>query len=61
MVLVSLIFVNVLNFNGSLSENNIDLYGFFVIGGCIILNVFTGIRLYYQIRYGEALDEQLQK
>jgi hypothetical protein len=47
IVLIGLSFVNYLNFYGSLSVDNSDLFGYFMIGSCMILNVLTGIRLYY--------------
>lgn len=52
---IFLVFINLINFIGSISDFIILCAGYFVVGGSYLLILLTFVRLYYEIRYGEAL------
>ena len=52
---VFLVLLNLINFIDQINDFIILCLGFFVVGCCYLLILMTIIRLYYQIRYGEAL------
>jgi hypothetical protein len=59
--IVFLIGINLINLVNDLDELFILSLGYFITGCCGLLIVLTGLRLYYELRYGEALEKEIQK
>lgn len=55
-----LIVINLINFLSPVNELLILYIGYAITGWVSILIVLTFVRLYYEIRYGEALEKQIQ-
>ena len=53
--LVFLIFINLINFVKDIDEILVLMMGYFITGCCGVLVLLTAVRLYYELRYGEAL------
>jgi amino acid transporter len=58
--LVFLIFINLINFVKGIDEILVLMMGYFITGCCGVLVLLTAVRLYYELRYGEALEKQIQ-
>jgi hypothetical protein len=58
--LVFLIFINLINFVKDIDEILVLMMGYFITGCCGVLVLLTAVRLYYELRYGEALEKQIQ-
>jgi hypothetical protein len=58
--LVFLFFINLINFVKEMDETLIMILGYFITGCCGILMIFTVLRLYYELKYGEALEKEIQ-
>ena len=59
--IVFLIFINLINLLKDMDELLIIILGYFITGCCGLLMILTGVRLYYELRYGEALEKKIQK
>lgn len=57
---VFLIVINLINLVGHLDEAMILYIGYAITGWVAFLIFMTFIRLYYEIRYGEALEKKIQ-
>jgi hypothetical protein len=55
LFMVYLVVINLLNLISYVDEFIIIGLGYLILGSVGILIVLTGVRLYYEIRYGEAL------
>jgi hypothetical protein len=51
-----LLFINVINFVDKVDEISVLIMGYFMLGGCALIIVLAIVRLYYEYRYGEALE-----
>ena len=49
---VFIIFINIINFSSSIDELVILVLAYFILGCCLVIIVFTAIRLYYEYRFG---------
>ncbi len=58
--LVFLIFINLINFVKDIDEILVSMMGYFITGCCGVLVLLTAVRLYYELRYGEALEKKIQ-
>jgi hypothetical protein len=59
--IVFLVFINLINFNKDMDELLIIILGYFMTGLCGLLMTLTAVRLYYELRFGEALEKKIQK
>jgi len=50
--IVFLIAINLINLVNSLDEIFVLILGYFITGCCGMLMILTGVRLYYELRYG---------
>jgi hypothetical protein len=57
---VFLVFINLINFVPDIDEFICLCMGYFVSGMVWLLIILTLVRLYYEIRYGEALEKKIQ-
>ena len=55
--IVFLTFINLINMVEEMNETLVIMMGYFISGCCGFLMVLTAIRLYYELRYGEALEQ----
>ncbi len=58
---VFLAFINLINMVDEIDEILVIMLGYFIKGCCGFLMILTGVRLYYELRYGEALEKKIQK
>jgi hypothetical protein len=58
---VFLAFINLINMVDEIDEILVIMLGYFITGCCGFLMLLTGVRLYYELRYGEALEKKIQK
>ena len=56
---VFLVVINVINFIDAIDDFIVLCLGYFVIGCCYLLILLSMVRLYYEIRYGEALENKI--
>ena len=59
--LIFLFFINLINFIKEMDELLIMMLGYFITGCCGVLMILTAVRLYYELKYGEALEKEIQK
>lgn len=60
-LIVFLVFINLINLNKDMDELLIIILGYFMTGLCGLLMILTAVRLYYELRFGEALEKKIQK
>ena len=56
-----LIVINLINYLEKLNEMVILMLAYFVCFCCACSIIMTGVRLYYELRYGEELEIQIQE
>ncbi len=61
VLIVFLTFINLINMVEEIDELLVIMMGYFITGCCGCLMLLTGIRLYFELRYGEALEKKIQK
>ena len=61
LYIVFLVVVNFINLIKDMDELLIIMLGYFLTGCCGLLVLLTFIRLYFELRYGEALERKIQK
>ncbi len=59
--IIFLAFINLINLVDNIDEFLVIMMGYFITGCCGFLMLLTGVRLYYELRYGETLEKQIQK
>jgi hypothetical protein len=59
--IVFLVFINLINLIKDMNELLIIILGYFITGCCGFLMILTGVRLYYELRFGEAMEKKIQK
>ncbi len=61
MIMVFLIVINLINYVKDLDEIFVLTLGFFLTGGSGLSLTLAFVRLYYDLRYGRALEEQIME
>jgi hypothetical protein len=61
LFLVYLAVINLINYVKDLDNLVILLLGYVITFGCAVMMVMTLVRLYYELRYGEELEKQIQE
>jgi hypothetical protein len=59
--IVFLVVVNLINLVNEIDESLVLMLGFFIPGCCALLIILSVVRLYYELRYGEALEREICK
>lgn len=60
LYLVFLVFINLINLVNVIDDFLVLCFGYFVIGCVYLLILLSVVRLYYEIRYGEALENKIK-
>jgi hypothetical protein len=56
-----LLFVNFINYFDTIPEIVSLVFVYFILSLCLILVVLTIVRLFYEYKYGEKLENEVQK